>query len=255
MTPRTLVVTPTYNERESLPKMVARVRTAVPHAHILVVDDGSPDGTATWVREKTQQDPHLHLLARTQKTGLGPAYVAGFTWALEHGFEVVCEMDADCSHRPEQLPRLLEESDGGADVVIGSRWVRGGAVHNWPLHREALSRGANLYTQMALGLDVHDATAGFRAYRADVLRELLAAGDIASQGYCFQVDMTRRAAARGFSIREVPIDFDEREHGVSKMSLAIVREAMTRVTIWGAFLRARQLRGLLWSETKKGTSP
>lgn len=246
MTPRTVVVTPTYNERESLPRMLARLRTAVPHAHILVVDDGSPDGTAQWVRSQAQRDPQLHLLARSEKNGLGPAYIAGFTWALEHGYEVVCEMDADSSHRPEQLPRLLEESDLGADLVIGSRWVRGGAVHNWPLHREVLSRGANQYTRLALGIKVHDATAGFRAYRARALRELLAAGDIASQGYCFQVDMTRRSAALGLSISEVPIDFDEREYGVSKMSLAIVREAMTKVTIWGAGLRVRQLRRLVW---------
>ncbi len=244
MTRRILVVTPTYNERDALPLTVARLRAAVPHADLLVVDDASPDGTGTWAHEQGSHDSHLHVLHRTAKNGLGPAYLAGFEWALTRGYDVICEMDADASHRPEQLPRLLEEVEQGADLAIGSRWVSGGAVHNWPIHREALSRGANLYTHIALGLGVKDATAGFRAFRHNALATLVSGGDIASQGYCFQVDMTRRAADAGFTIREVPIDFDERQQGVSKMSSTIVREAMVSVTRWGIRKRWGQLNAL-----------
>ena len=238
----TLVVIPTYNERAALPGTLARLRAAVPHADVLIVDDGSPDGTGAWAQ--AQQDPQVHVLHRTQKQGLGPAYLAGFAWALERRFAVVCEMDADASHRPEQLPRLLDAVAAGADLAIGSRWVPGGAVHNWPRRRELLSRGANLYTRAMLGLGVRDATAGFRAFRAELLQRLMTV-QVASQGYCFQVDMTRRAADAGALIQEVPIDFDERADGASKMSSGIVREALMRVTQWGVQHRARQIASVL----------
>jgi len=186
----------------------------------------------------------VHVLHRAGKEGLGPAYIAGFRWGFEHGYDVLVEMDADASHRPEQLPGLLEAVRRGADLAIGSRWVRGGAVHDWARHREVLSRGANMYARVLLGLGVHDATAGFRAYRADLLRELLEA-DVASHGYCFQVDMTRRSREAGAVIREVPIDFDERREGTSKMDSSIVGEALLRVTQWGVQRRARQLSRVL----------
>src|SRR5690606_10142254 len=177
---------------------------------------------------------------RTGKQGLGTAYVAGFRWALDRGYDVVVEMDADGSHRPEELPRLLAALDGDVALVIGSRWVPGGSVVNWPRHREALSRGGNTFTRVMLGLDVRDATAGFRAYRADVLERLDLAA-VASQGYCFQVDMAWRVALAGGVVREVPITFVERVEGRSKMSRAIVVEALVRVTQWGVRHRAQQV--------------
>lgn len=239
-----LVVIPTYQERATLPGTLARLRAAVPAAHALVVDDASPDGTGDWAETAAAEDSHVHVLHRAGKEGLGPAYLAGFAWGLERGYEVLVEMDADASHRPEQLPGLLEAVRRGADLAIGSRWVPGGRVHDWPLRRLILSRGANLYVRAALGLRVADATAGFRAYRSGLLTELVGQ-DVASQGYCFQVDMTRRARAAGAVIREVPIDFDERTEGASKMSSAIVREALVKVTSWGLARRAQQLLGLL----------
>lgn len=233
-----LVVIPTYQERTALPGTLGRLRAAVPAAHALVVDDASPDGTGEWALQEADRDPHVHVMQRREKNGLGPAYLAGFAWGLERGYDVLVEMDADASHRPEQLPRLLDALDE-ADLVIGSRWVRGGRVHDWPLHRLMLSRGANLYTRMLLGLGVRDATAGFRAFRTPMLQRILA-DDIASQGYCFQVDMTRRAVDAGARVCEVPIDFDERAEGASKMSGGIVREALVKVTWWGLHRRAQQ---------------
>lgn len=242
--PPTLVVIPTYDEREALPGTLARLRAAVPAAQVLIVDDASPDGTGQWAAAAAQRDPAVHVLHRAGKQGLGPAYLAGFAWGLERGFEQLVEMDADASHRPEQLPALLEAVRRGADLAIGSRWVPGGAVHDWPLRRLLLSHGANMYVRALMGLGVHDATAGFRVFRAELLERLLA-GDIASQGYCFQVDMTRRARELGAVITEVPIDFDERAEGASKMSSAIVREALVKVTLWGLARRAQQLRSAL----------
>ena len=239
-----LVVMPTYNERATLPGTLHRLRRAVPLAHVLVVDDASPDGTGDWADQAAAEDGSIHVLHRTAKNGLGPAYLAGFEWGFENGFDVIVEMDADASHRPEQLPRLLDAIQDGAELAIGSRWIPGGRVHDWPLHRLLLSRGANLYVRLWLALPVHDATAGFRAYRADLLRVLMRES-VASQGYCFQVDMTRRAWAAGADIREVPIDFDERTDGVSKMSSRIVREALVRVTLWGIQRRWQQLKSLL----------
>lgn len=237
---RVVVVVPTYDEAATLPGTVGRLRTAVPAADVLVVDDASPDGTGRIAERIAVDDPQVAVLHRTGKQGLGTAYVAGFRWALERGYDVVVEMDADGSHRPEELPRLLAALDGDVALVIGSRWVPGGSVVNWPRHREALSRGGNTFTRVMLGLDVRDATAGFRAYRADVLERLDLAA-VASQGYCFQVDMAWRVAQAGGVVREVPITFVERVEGRSKMSRAIVVEALVRVTQWGVRHRAQQV--------------
>ncbi|WP_375490172.1 polyprenol monophosphomannose synthase [uncultured Jatrophihabitans sp.] len=240
----TLVVIPTYQERDNIESIVDRVRAATPEAHVLVVDDASPDGTGKIADALADADPHVHVLHREGKAGLGAAYIAGFDVALERGDEFVVEMDADGSHRPEQLPDLLaalDGPDGRADVVLGSRWVDGGSVVNWPKSRELLSRGGNVYTRVALGLNLRDATGGYRVYRSAVLRAIDYAA-VASQGYCFQVDLARRALDAGFVVREVPITFVERELGESKMSTAIVREALWRVTQWGAARRTEQLR-------------
>jgi len=238
--PRVLVVIPTYDERQTLPTTLPALRAAVPEAHVLVVDDNSPDGTGRIADALAADDSSVDVLHRPGKQGLGVAYLAGFAWGLERGFDVLVEMDADGSHRPQDLPLLLAALPG-ADCVIGSRWVPGGQVVNWPRSREALSRGGNAYIRLMLGMPVRDATAGFRAYRADVLRAVdLASVD--SQGYCFQVDLTRRAIAAGFRVVEVPITFVEREFGESKMSRAIVAEAMAQVTTWG--IRQRFGRGL-----------
>ncbi len=244
-TRRVLVAVPTYNERESLPGALARLAEHVPEVDVLVVDDGSPDGTADLAEQLSAQDSRdrtaIHVLRRSAKQGLGPAYVAAFRWGLERGYDVVVEMDADGSHRAQDLPALLARVDE-ADLVIGSRWVPGGTVVNWPLSREVLSRGANLYTRLAIGLPVKDATAGFRAYRAELLRAL-PLGEVASQGYGFQVDMTLRAVRAGARVAEVPITFVERLQGVSKMSNAIIVEAMINVARWGIAERSRQVAG------------
>ncbi|MFR9728416.1 polyprenol monophosphomannose synthase [Saccharopolyspora sp. MS10] len=241
-----LVVIPTYDERENLAPVVRRLHAALPSAHALVVDDASPDGTGELADELAAADDRVHVLHRTGKAGLGAAYVAGFAWALERDYPAVVEMDADGSHAPEDLPRLLSllRPGGTADVVIGSRYVPGGRVVNWPWHRQALSRGANLYSKYSLGVPVNDSTAGFRAYRREVLAEL-PLHDVASQGYCFQVDLTLRSVQAGFRIAEVPITFADRELGESKMNGDIVREALVRITAWGLRRRAAQLRGLL----------
>ncbi|GAA4527285.1 polyprenol monophosphomannose synthase [Brachybacterium paraconglomeratum] len=242
--PPTLIVIPTFNEREALPGTLARLRAAVPAADVLVVDDSSPDGTGAWAEQMAAQDPAVHVLHRAGKQGLGPAYLAGFAWGLERGYQQLGEMDADASHRPEQLPGLLEAVRRGADLAIGSRWIPGGAVHDWPLRRQVLSQGANIYVRVLMGLGVSDATAGFRVFRAELLARVIAE-DVASQGYCFQVDMTRRVRDLGAVIVEVPIDFDERTEGASKMSSGIVREALVKVTLWGLSRRAQALRKAL----------
>ncbi len=240
-----LVVIPTYNERENLEPITARVRAAAPDAHILIVDDGSPDGTGDIADALAADSDAIHVLHRSAKAGLGAAYIAGFGWALaqhQPRYDLMIEMDADGSHAPEHVPELIAAA-ASADVVVGSRWVRGGRVVNWPRRREALSRGANLYTRLALGIGVRDSTAGFRAYRREVL-EAIPLETVDSQGYCFQVDMTWRAAQEGFVIDEVPITFVEREAGESKMSGSIVREALVKVTQWGVSRRRQQLGGL-----------
>lgn len=234
-----LVIVPTYQERENLPLIVARVRAAVPDAHILVADDSSPDGTGVLADELAASDDKVHVLHRTSKQGLGAAYIAGFRWGLERGYGTLVEMDADGSHQPEELPKLLTVLQT-ADVVLGSRWVRGGTVRNWPKSREALSRTANTYARLLLGIPVRDATGGYRAYRARVLRSFDLAA-VRSQGYCFQIELTLRALRKGFRVVETPIEFVERQHGASKMSRAIVLEALWRVTVWGVQARTGRL--------------
>ena len=240
MADRTVVIIPTFNEYESLPTIVSRVRKSVPEADILVVDDNSPDGTGARADDIAGQDSHVYVMHRLGKEGLGTAYLAGFAWALQHGYDVIVEMDADGSHQPEQLPDLLAALDN-ADLVLGSRWIPGGGTENWSRTREFLSRGGNQYTRMLLGMPVHDATGGFRAFRAETLRRL-DLHDVASQGYCFQVDLAWRAAQRGMTIAEVPIVFVERSAGESKMSQKIVWEALWRVTLWGIDDRITRVR-------------
>ena len=228
---RILVIIPTFQERENLALIVGRVRASVPTAHVLVADDNSPDGTGKVADELASDDDQVHVLHRAAKEGLGAAYVAGFEWALDEGYDVIVEMDADGSHQPEQLPRLLDALET-ADVVLGSRWVPGGEVSNWPKSREFLSRGGNMYTRVVLRLPLRDATGGYRAYRAKVLRAFDLT-TVRSQGYCFQVDLAWRSWRRGYRVVEVPITFVERVLGASKMSRRIVFEALWRVTLWG----------------------
>ncbi|UJP38982.1 polyprenol monophosphomannose synthase [Cellulomonas palmilytica] len=247
MSSRVLVVVPTYNEKESIPGALARLLEHVPTADVLVVDDASPDGTGPLVEQIAADERAagvargVSVLHRAGKQGLGAAYVAGFAWALERDYDVVVEMDADGSHRAQDLPALLAAVPD-ADLVLGSRWVPGGEVVNWPKNREVLSRGANTYTRILLGIPVHDATGGFRAYRASLLRELRLS-DVASRGYCFQIDMTLRSLRAGARVVEVPITFVERELGASKMSRDIVVEALLKVTGWGIAERSRQVAG------------
>jgi dolichol-phosphate mannosyltransferase len=241
--PGVLVIIPTYQERENIERIVARVRTSVPAAHVLVVDDGSPDGTGKIADTLADEDAHVHVLHRAAKAGLGAAYIAGFDWGLAAGYDVLVEMDADGSHAPEQLPRMLRALEH-ADLVLGTRWIPGGAVVNWPRRREVLSRGGNLYVRLALGIDLRDATGGYRAFRRAVLESIDYSG-VASAGYCFQVDLARRALTAGFRVVEVPITFVERERGESKMSGEIVREAFWRVAQWGTAYRTEQVRKAL----------
>jgi dolichol-phosphate mannosyltransferase len=240
---RVLVVVPTYNEAENVRIIVGRLRRAVPAVEVLVADDNSPDGTGRIADELAAADPRVHVLHRPGKQGLGAAYLAGFAWAREQGYDAVVEMDADGSHAPEELPLLLDAARE-ADVVLGSRWVAGGKVVNWPLHRLLLSRCGNLYTRVALGMPLRDATGGYRVFRMAAL-DKLDVDSVASQGYCFQVDLAWRAYRNGFRVVEVPITFAERERGASKMSSSIVREALWRVTIWGTRARLRSARGLI----------
>lgn len=235
---RTLVAMPTYNESANLESMLLRILAATPEVNVLVVDDNSPDGTGQLADAFAARDSRVHVLHRPGKGGLGAAYRAGFQWGLDHDYEVLVEMDADGSHQPEQLPLLLEAIED-ADLVIGSRWVPGGSVVNWPLSRKILSLGGNLYTRICLGVRTQDATGGFRAFRATAVQRIgMLQGS--AQGYVFQVDNTYRAHRAGLRIVEVPIEFVERVAGVSKMSRAIVIEAMASVTVWA--LKYRVLR-------------
>ncbi|MFM1918328.1 MAG: hypothetical protein RJB01_1843, partial [Actinomycetota bacterium] len=208
--------------------------------HVLVADDNSPDGTGAIADEWVAKDANVHVMHRLGKEGLGAAYLAGFAWGLQQGYDVLVEMDADGSHQPEQLPRLLNELRR-ADLVLGSRWIPGGATQNWSKSRQILSQGGNYYTRAMLGMPVHDATGGYRAFKASTLRAL-DLHEVASQGYCFQVDLAWRAFQRGLTVREVPITFVEREAGTSKMSKKIVAEALWRVTIWGLDDKLMRLR-------------
>lgn len=228
---KVLVIVPTYNEAENIAAVADRLRGAVPRADLLIADDDSPDGTGRIADELAAADPRVKVLHRPGKEGLGAAYLAGFRWGIERGYDVLVEMDADGSHRPEELPRLLAALER-ADLVLGSRWVPGGRVVDWPVSRKWLSRGGSSYARVLLRLPIRDVTGGFRAFR---VRTLLGIGlaEVRSQGYCFQVDLVRRAVRHGFRVAEVPITFVERERGVSKMSRSIVVEAFWRVTAWG----------------------
>jgi dolichol-phosphate mannosyltransferase len=237
------VLIPTYNERDNLAGIVARVRASAPEADVVVLDDGSPDGTGAVADALAASDPQVRVVHRDRKQGLGQAYLAGFRLVMDEGYDAAVEMDADGSHLPEQLPSLLAAL-AGADLVIGARWVRGGEVRNWPVHRKVLSVGANVYTKVMLGMHVNDATAGYRVYRTSALQAMGLDG-VQSQGYCFQIDLTLRAVRTGLRVVEVPITFVEREVGVSKMGRDIVREALTSVTRWGIQHRVGQVRGLV----------
>ena len=238
---RTLVVIPTYNERDNLAEITARVLRSTTGVDVLVVDDNSPDGTGALASALASGHDRINVLHRAGKEGLGAAYRAGFDWGLERGYERLVEMDADGSHQPEQLALLLTALDD-ADVVLGSRWVRGGSVVNWPFRRMMLSQAGSLYARVALGLPIRDITGGFRAFTADALREI-GYQDVLSQGYCFQIDMLWKAYTAGLRISEVPITFVERVHGESKMSSGIVNEAIVRVTLWGLKAMPARLRG------------
>ncbi|MGO4692172.1 polyprenol monophosphomannose synthase [Glaciibacter sp. 2TAF33] len=229
--PKTLVIIPTYNEADNIEPIVSRVRDSVPDADVLVVDDSSPDGTGRLADALSAADPAVHVLHRTLKNGLGAAYLDGFGWGLDRGYDRFVQLDADGSHLPEQLPRLLAAADT-ADVVMGSRWVPGGQVRNWPWHRRVLSRGGSIYSRAMLGLPQRDVTGGYRVYSESALERMILA-DVHSRGYCFQIDMLRHAVSAGLRVVEVPITFVERSRGSSKMSGTIVVEAMGRVTIWG----------------------
>jgi dolichol-phosphate mannosyltransferase len=243
-----VVLIPTYNERENLSPIVSRLRAAVPEADVLVLDDNSPDGTGVVADQLAADDGQVAVLHRKSKEGLGAAYLAGFAWALERGYDVLVEMDADGSHQPEQLRTLLAAL-ADADVVLGSRWVPGGSVVNWPIHRKALSIGGNAYVRVLLGMPISDATGGFRAYRASALRAV-DLHDVASQGYCFQVDLIWRAIRAGLSVIEVPITFVERTIGDSKMSRDIVVESLRSIMIWGARYRLGQVRSTFRREPR-----
>ena len=242
---RVVVVIPTYNEAENLAGIVQRLRRAQPEVDILVVDDSSPDGTGRIADELALADPQVSVLHRSAKEGLGAAYLHGFSKALAAGYDVIGEMDADGSHQPEQLHRLLVALADGADLVIGSRWVPGGSVVNWPAGRMLLSRGGNLYVRLLLGIDVRDATAGFRLFRRATL-EKIDLTSVESTGYVFQTDLAARTLRAGLEVREVPIEFVERVRGDSKMSPDVAIESLRRITVWGVrerFAAARRLVG------------
>ncbi len=237
---RVVMVMPTYNEVDNLRWIVGRLRAAQPGVDVLVVDDGSPDGTGKVADELAANDPQVKVLHRTQKAGLGAAYRAGFRIALDAGYDVIGEMDADGSHQPEQLHLLLDAARD-ADLVIGSRWIPGGSIVNWPKSREALSRGGNLYVRLLLGIPVRDATAGFRLFRRATL-EAIDIDSVHSTGYVFQTDMAYRTLQAGLKVVEVPIEFIERERGDSKMSRDVATESLKSITRWGLRERAGQVR-------------
>ena len=236
---RVVMVIPTYNESMNLAWIVGRLRAAQPDVDVMVVDDNSPDGTGKLADEIAAEDPQVTVVHRTEKAGLGAAYIHGFRVALERGYDVIGEMDADGSHQPEQLHRLLDALCE-ADLVIGSRWVPGGSVVNWPKSRELLSRGGNLYVRMLLGVQVRDATAGFRLFRRGTL-EAIDIDTVQSTGYVFQTDMAWRTLQAGLRVVEVPIEFIERERGDSKMSGSVASESLKRITRWGLRERRAQV--------------
>jgi dolichol-phosphate mannosyltransferase len=239
---RVVVVIPTYDERDNLEWIVGRLRTAVPDVDVLVVDDDSPDGTGDLADQLAAADPQVAVVHRTEKAGLGAAYLHGFRVALERGYDVIGEMDADGSHQPEQLPALLTALRD-ADLVIGSRWVAGGSVVNWPLSRKVLSVGGNLYARVLLGIPLRDVTAGYRVFRRTTL-EGIDLASVESAGYIFQTDLAFRTLQAGLRVVEVPIEFVERVRGESKMSRDVATESLRRITVWGLRHRLAQLRGV-----------
>ena len=251
---RTLVVLPTYQEADNVVAVLTRLRTAVPDATVLVVDDASPDGTADLAEELGRELGGIEVLRRPGKDGLGSAYRAGFAHGLANGFEVMVEIDADGSHDPGALPTLLAAVEGGADLAIGSRYVPGGSIPDWPPVRRFISVAGNRYAAALLRIDVKDATAGFRAYRADMLRRLDLPA-IRADGYGFQVEMVYRIHRLGGEIVEVPITFTDRVEGVSKMSGRIVLEALVLVTLWGVRDRLRRGRGRTSLQPAERRSP
>jgi dolichol-phosphate mannosyltransferase len=234
-----LIVLPTYQEADNVATVLRRIRAAVPTARILVVDDNSPDGTAPLAEAVGSELGGIDVLRRTAKAGLGSAYRDGMRWGLDHGFEIVVEMDADLSHDPADLPRLLSGVEDGADLVVGSRYIPGGSIPAWSWSRRILSRQGNRYAAILLHLPVTDATSGFRAYRASVLAEM-GLDRVRADGYGFQIEMVYRVAAAGAKVVEIPIRFADRTQGQSKMSGRIVAEALLLVTWWG--LRDRIVR-------------
>jgi len=238
-----LVIIPTYDEAENIAVAISRVLDSSPGSEILVVDDSSPDGTSRIVEEISYRESRVHLLSRKDKAGLGTAYVAGFKYAIEHGYDIVVEMDADLSHEPSTIPKFQEALKNHADVAVGSRYAFGVSVLNWPMKRLLLSYGANIFARVVTGVPVNDMTSGFKAFKIDVLKSINL-NSIRSSGYAFQVEMNARAYRRGFRITEVPIIFTERRVGASKMSKKIVFEGVKIVLILGAarFLRFLRLR-------------
>jgi dolichol-phosphate mannosyltransferase len=249
---RVLVVIPTYNEADNVRAITGRLRAAVPAVDALVADDNSPDGTGAIADELSEADDHIFVLHRAGKEGLGAAYKAGFAWAKNKGYDAVVEMDADGSHAPEELPKLLDALRQ-TDAVLGTRYIPGGSVHNWPVHRLLLSRGGNIYIRMALGMPFRDATGGYRAYRMPVL-DAINVETVASTGYSFQVELAWRTYRQGFRMAEVPITFTEREHGVSKMSGNIFKEQLLRVTVWGLQSRRDSLLNRVGRSPRQGSS-
>jgi dolichol-phosphate mannosyltransferase len=248
---RVVMVVPTYNERDNLAWIVGRLRAATPDVDVLVVDDGSPDGTGKLADELAAADPQVTVLHRAEKAGLGAAYLHGFSVALERGYDVVGEMDADGSHQPEQLPLLLTAL-ADADLVIGSRWVPGGSVVNWPLSRKVLSVGGNLYARVLLGIPLRDVTAGYRVFRSTTLKAI-DLDSVESAGYIFQTDLAFRTLRAGLRVVEVPIEFVERVRGESKMSRDVATESLRRITSWGLRERRRQVADV-FSKARRGRS-
>lgn len=233
---KTLVVVPTYCEAETVETIVERVFAADTLLHVLIVDDNSPDGTGALAKSVAITEPRLFVLERPGKAGLGAAYLAGFHWALQRDYDVIVEMDADGSHQPEELPLLLAAIEAGAGLAVGTRWMPGGSVLNWPRRRKLISRAGTLYARLMLGSKLRDITSGYRAFRAATLSEVLRR-EVSSHGYSFQIEMAWNVERSGASIAEVPITFIERSHGASKMSSRIVIEAIGRVTLWGVTRR------------------
>jgi dolichol-phosphate mannosyltransferase len=245
-----LVIIPTYDEGENIEWITQRLRKSVPAAHILVVDDNSPDGTGRIADELAAADHHIHVLHRKGKEGLSAAYLAGFRWGLDRNYDVLVEHDADGSHQPEQLHRLLDALVEGADMVKGSRWVKGGSVVNWSKSREILSRAGSLWTRLMLGMPIKDVTGGLNAFRAATLRTII--DEVGTKGFGIQRDLTWYTVQHGMTVVEVPIDFKERERGNSKMSKDVFIEALKQTTVMGVSYRAGQVKELFGKVTKKG---